>query len=210
MHQNRVNPQGQIISTPARGAWMGNRGLLHDDQKNIVRPFKLKAWLICVLEFKDRKREIMKPDRYTELFFLDEATALSAGHRPCFECRRKAYEKFKSFWLKGNPEYHFTEKTSIREIDEALHRERINADGSKVSFNAKVGKLPYGTFIQLEEQAYVLADDLLYRWTPFGYDNKIQLSASTEVKVLTPASTVQAFTAGYIPQIASNKIKSCS
>ncbi len=201
MHQNRVNPQGQIISTPARGAWMGNRGPLHDDQKNIVRPFKLKAWLICVLEFKNRKREIMKADRYTELFFFDEATAFSAGHRPCFECRRKDYENFKSCWLKGNPEHQFTEKTSIREIDQVLHSERINTDGGKVTFNAKLSELPYGTFVEFEKQAYVLADDLLYRWTPFGYDNRIQLISSTEVKVLTPASTVQVFRAGYIPQI---------
>ena len=82
MHQNRVNPQGQIISTLARGAWMGNRGLLHDNQKNIVRPFKLKAWLICVLEFKDRKRQIMKPDRYTELFFLMRQLLFLLGTDP--------------------------------------------------------------------------------------------------------------------------------
>ncbi len=201
MHQNRVNPEGQIISTPARGAWMGNRGLLHDDQKNIVRPFKLKAWLICVLEFKDRKRQIMRPNRYTELFFFDEATAFSAGHRPCFECRRKNYEKFKSCWLRGNPQHHFTEKTSIREIDQALHNERISADGSKITFSAKAGDLPYGTFIELEGQPYVLADKYLYRWTPFSYDKKIQLPSASEIKVLTPASTVQAFRAGYIPQI---------
>jgi hypothetical protein len=201
MHQNRVNPQGQIISTPARGNWMGNRGLLHDEQKKIVRPFKLKAWLICVLEFKDRKRQIMKPDRYTELFFFDEATAFAAGHRPCFECRRKDYEKFKSLWLKGNPGHCFTHRTSIQEIDRVLHRERISADGSKILFKANIGELPYGTFIEFEGEPYVLANKLIYHWTPFGYDRKIQLRSLTEVQVLTPASTVQAFRAGYVPQI---------
>ncbi len=205
MHQNRVNPQGQIISTLARGAWMGNRGLLHDNQKNIVRPFKLKAWLICVLEFKDRKRQIMKPDRYTELFFFDEATAFSAGHRPCFECRRKDYDKFKSFWLKGNPEHRFNEKTSIREIDKVIHRDRINADDSKVTFKSNIGELPYGSFIEFEGESYVLSDKFHYHWTPFGYDKKIQLPSACEVKVLTPASTVQAFRAGYIPQINLNQ-----
>jgi hypothetical protein len=201
MHQNRVNPQGQIISTPARGNWMGNRGHLHDEQKKIVRPFKLKAWLICVLEFKDRKRQIMKPGRYTELFFFDEATAFAAGHRPCFECRRKDYEKFKSLWLKGNPGHCFADRTSIQEIDKVLHRERISADGSKVVFKAIIGELHYGTFIEFEGEPYVLANKLIYHWTPFGYDRKIQLRSSTEVQVLTPASTVQAFRAGYIPQI---------
>jgi hypothetical protein len=201
MHQNRVNPQGQIISTPARGNWMGNRGLLHDEQKKIVRPFKLKAWLICVLEFKDRKRQIMKPGRYTELFFFDEATAFVAGHRPCFECRRKDYEKFKSLWLKGNSGHCFTHRTTIQEIDRVLHRERINDDGSKVVFKANIGELHYGTFIEFEGEPYVLADKLIYHWTPFGYDRKIQLRSLTEVQVLTPASTVQAFRAGYIPQI---------
>ncbi len=201
MHQNRVNPQGQIISTPARGTWMGNRGLLHDDQKNIIRPFKLKAWLICVLEFKDRKREIMKPDRYTELFFFDEATAFSAGHRPCFECRRKDYEKFKSLWLKGNPEHRFTEKTSIREIDQVLHTERISNDGGKITFKDNIGELPYGTFTEFEGRPYILSDRFLYHWIPFGYDKKMQLPSATEVKVLTPVSTVKAFRAGYIPQI---------
>src|ERR1700743_3660322 len=102
MLQNRVDPQGNIIKTTARGAWMGNRGQLHNEQRQIVRPFKLKAWLTCLLQFNGRKREVMSPQRYTELFFLDEATAFAAGHRPCFECRRKDYDLFKSFWLQGN------------------------------------------------------------------------------------------------------------
>ncbi len=82
MLQNRVDPLGNIIRTAARGSWMGNRGLLHDENQNIRRPFKLQAWLICLLEFKGRKRPVMAPRQYTELFFMDEATAFSAGHRP--------------------------------------------------------------------------------------------------------------------------------
>ena len=107
--QNRVNPYGKIIETEARGAWMGNRGLLHNENKEIVRPYKLKAWITCLLQFKGRQREIMSPNRYTELFFLDEATALAAGHRPCFECRKEDYNKFKSLWIKGNPGCNFSE-----------------------------------------------------------------------------------------------------
>src|ERR1700744_4822295 len=128
MLQNRVDPLGQLIRTPARGAWIGNRGLLHDEHQRIVRPFKLKAWLICVLQFKGRHRTVMTPRLYTELFFLDEATAFSAGHRPCFECRREAAQLFRACWVRGNPEYNFTPTTSIYEIDSVLHRERTGVD----------------------------------------------------------------------------------
>src|ERR1700760_1777025 len=105
MLQNRVDPEGNIIRTSARGSWMGNRGIIHDEQQNVLRAFKLKAWITCVLAFKGRKRPVMAPNRYTELFFLDEATAFSAGHRPCFECRRQDAGRFKSLWIKANPEY---------------------------------------------------------------------------------------------------------
>src|SRR3978361_1384995 len=116
MLQNRVDPFGNIINTSARGALMGNRGLLHNDKQTLVRTFKLKAWITCKLEFKERKRTVMAPNQYTELFFLDEATSFAAGHRPCFECRREDYNRFKTNWLKGNPEYSFNGKTSIKEI----------------------------------------------------------------------------------------------
>ncbi len=79
--QNRVDPMGNIIDSTARGVWMGNRGQLHDNTPQILRPFKLRAWLTCVLQFKGRQREVMSPGLYTELFFLDESTAFAAGHR---------------------------------------------------------------------------------------------------------------------------------
>jgi hypothetical protein len=200
MLQNRVNPYGQIISTPARGAWFGNRGLLHDNQKNIIRPFKLKAWLICLLDFKGRERQVMAHGQYTELFFFDEATAFAAGHRPCSECRRKDFELFKSFWLQGNPDYGFNKKTPIQEIDRVLHTERLKPDGSKVSFMSNVEDLPDGIFIEFESQPWLLANKLLYHWTPYGYDKKISLPLA-EARVLTPRSTVHAFNGGYIPQM---------
>jgi hypothetical protein len=129
--QNRVNPFGEIIETKARGLWMGNRGNIHNESRKIVRAFKLKAWITCKLEFKGRKRKIMMPNLYTELFFLDEGTAFAAGHRPCFECRRENAEKFKAAWLKGNPEYKFTDKTLIRDIDEIIHQQRIDKNRLK-------------------------------------------------------------------------------
>lgn len=202
MLQNRVDPEGNIIATSARGAWMGNRGQLHGTGKHILRPFKLKAWITCLLQFKGRRRQVMSPNLYTELFFLDEATAFAAGHRPCFECRRSDYDRFKSCWLKGNPGYGFTEKTSIREIDDILHRERIDPDGNKVTFTALLNDLPDGTFIRLRNQPFLVADGLLYHWTPSGYEEQTQPDNAEEVTVLTPRSTVNAFRAGSRPQMA--------
>lgn len=201
MLQNRVDPWGNIIATPARGAWMGNRGVLHDKHKAIRRSFKLKAWIICVLQFKGRHRMVMSPNRWTELFFLDEATAFSAGHRPCFECRREDAKKFKSCWLKGNPEYGFNEKTPIGEIDNILHQERTGRHGDKVIYEETLNNLPDRTFIEWEGRACLLADNKIFPWSPFGYEKEQPLPGEQRVKVLTPRSTVNAMLAGYQPQI---------
>jgi hypothetical protein len=206
MLQNRVNPMGEIIRTTARGAWMGNRGLLHNDRKEIVRPFRLLAWITCVLAFKDRKRIVMSPGLYTELFFLDEATAFSAGHRPCYECRRDDYRRFKQYWLLGNPVHHFNEKTSITEVDTILHQERMNAGKSKVTFPAGISELPDGTFVLLDEKPYLIKGELLYQWTPAGYETGIERPKKIEAAVLTPASIVNAFKAGYVPQMGVLKV----
>jgi len=202
MLQNRVDPQGNIIKTSARGAWLGNRGQLHGDTKTILRPFKLKAWLICVLEFKDRHRQVMAPNLYTELFFFDEATAFAAGHRPCFECRRDDANRFKVAWLKGNPEYGFDHKVLIGKIDEIIHQERIDKNGHKVTFEAVIEDLPDGVFIQMDAEPYLLADKIIRHWTPFGYEQGAPLPASAMVTVLTPKSVVNAFCSGYRPQMA--------
>ena len=139
--QNRVNPFGQIIDTKARGSWMGNRGRIHNEKKAIIYPYKLPAWLTCKLNFKGRKRQIMAPNSYTELFFLDEATAFAAGHRPCFECRREDFNRFKKLWIEANPQYQFSNKTSIREIDKILHADRINTDGTKKMYQEHLSNL---------------------------------------------------------------------
>jgi hypothetical protein len=199
--QNRINPYGEIIETKARGLWMGNRGLLHNPDQHIVRPYKLKAWITCLLQFKGRHREIMAPNRYTELFFLDEATAFAAGHRPCFECRREDFNRFKAFWIKGNPEYNFSIKTSIDAIDKILHPERINDDGSKKTYKANAGSLPDGTFISIGNDQYLIADDHIYLWTPGEYTSKQLLPRKGVVNVLTPKSIVNTFSTGYVPQM---------
>jgi hypothetical protein len=200
MLQNRVDPFGNIIETKARGSFMGNRGILHDDNQKILRPFKLKAWLICKLEFKGRKRQLMAPNRYTELFFLDEATAFSAGHRPCFECRRKDFDRFKSFWLKGNPGYGFDEKTPIVKIDQILHGERMDRGKSKVTFEEDLKNIPNGSFVLHSNNAFLVWGQLFFLWSPFGYEKGIALPDVNKLKVLTPRSVVNAFRAGYVPQ----------
>lgn len=198
MLQNRVDPKGNFIRTSARGAWLGNRGVIHRD-KEIVRPFKHQAWIICVLEFKGRKRPVMAPDRWTELFFLDEATAFSAGHRPCFECRREDALRFKACWIKGNPEYGFTMKTPIGKIDAIIHADRIDAEKRKVTFQLLSSRIPDGTFVLMNEDAYLLRDGRLHQWNPEGYTNTIAIPESTKLIVLTPKSVVNAFRAGYVP-----------
>src|SRR6476620_2869537 len=121
---NRVNPYGEIFATPYRGTVMGNRGCLHDRGQQILRPYALKRWIICKLEFNNRHRPIMAPNQYTELFFLDEATALSAGHRPCAECNRPKYNLFRDLWAKLNPTPANNPRPSADEMDQILHKER--------------------------------------------------------------------------------------
>lgn len=202
MLQNRVDPFGNIIQTTARGAWMGNRGVIHDEHRTIRRAFKIKAWITCVLQFKGRHRKVMTPNRWTELFFLDEATAFAAGHRPCFECRRDDAVRFKLFWIKGNPEYGFSGKTPIGEIDKILHDERIDARGEKPTYEVSPEELPDGVFIEMEDRAWLVAGGHVYGWTPFGYEKGRALPLGQRVRVLTPRSVVNAFRAGYVVQIS--------
>lgn len=176
---------------------MGNRGLLHDEHQHILRPFRLKAWITCVLEFKGRRRQVMAPNRYTELFFLDEATSFSAGHRPCAECRRPDFLRWKAAWLRGNPEYRFTEKTPVREIDAILHLERMERDGIR---RATVSELPDGCFVTREDKAFLVVGGSLFPWSPFGYGDAIA-PPDNIMEVLTPASIVRSFRAGYVPQM---------
>ncbi len=126
--QNRVNPFGEIIATQDRGMFMGNRGVLHDQEGRIQRAWQGKRWLVCVLEFRGRKPQVMSPGHYTELFFLDEATALAAGHRPCAECRRERFNAFRDAWRLAEDSH----PPTADEIDNRLHAERLTLpSGSK-------------------------------------------------------------------------------
>jgi hypothetical protein len=205
MLQNRVDPCGEIIATSARGLWMGNRGVIHDQHQQIIRPFKHKAWIICQLEFKGRKRTVMTPNRWTELFFRDEATAFAAGHRPCFECRKEDAKRFKLCWIKGNPRG-FTMMTSINEIDEIIHRERIDLEKKKVTHQRKISDIPDGTFILINGGPYLFYKNQLHRWTPFGYQESMSVPHTSMLTVLTPNSIVNAFVSGYAPQVKLSRI----
>ena len=148
--QNRVTPFGGLIATPERGTLLGNRGLLHDPERRIRREWLLVRWIYCVLEFKGRKRTVMSPGRYTELFFLDEATSLAAGHRACAECKRARYNEFREAWIAANPRTFASERPSAVEIDSVLHEQRLDGKRTKRTFQARLGELPDGVFVTLD------------------------------------------------------------
>jgi hypothetical protein len=179
---------------------MGNRGVIHNNEKQIMKAYAHKAWIICKLEYKGRKRRVMTPNRWTELFFLDEATALSAGHRPCFECRRQDALYFKECWIKGNPAHHFTAATSIRHIDGMIHGERISSERKKILHQRELCDIPEGTFVLLNTNAWLFLNGKLRRWTPFGYEDSIDATQKSPYDILTPRSIVNTFRAGYRPQ----------
>ena len=153
-----------------------------------------------MIEFRGRHREIMQPDRWTELFFMDEATAFSAGHRPCFQCRYEDHQRFKKSWLKGNPEYGFSLSIPVSAIDDIIHAERIAPDKSKVTHEATIRSLPDGTFVMYDEKPYLISDKRMYLWSPAGYSVGIPFPKVKDITVLTPKSIVKMFSAGYIPQ----------
>jgi hypothetical protein len=165
--QNRVDPWSHLAATPIRGQLMGNRGCLHNDAGRIVREVQVTRWIICLLEFRGRQRTVMQPGHYTELFFLDEATALAAGHRPCAECQRARYNLYREFWAKthGNPVH-----PHASEMDAQLHAARWQ-DGRKMTYIARMGDLPAGTMVAaLDDDApHLLWQGQLWRWDFSGY-----------------------------------------
>lgn len=204
--QNRVTPTGEILALPNRGEWMGNRGLLHDTNQAVRRSWRLKAWIICLLSFKERQRAVMAPGRYTELFFLDEATAMAAGHRPCAECRRADFNRFKSLWLTANHDLLPQENPRIREVDAIIHQERIDAKGRKKTYTASIASLPDGVFIVHPEMKVpaLIRNHRLWQWSPAGYQACMLTMDRLSVEVLTPQSLVKTISRGYSPQIHSS------
>ena len=181
--QNRVTPNGDLIAVPDRGMFWGNRGCLHDREGNIVRYSRGQAWAICVLDFKGRRRQLTQPGRLTELFFLDEATALAAGHRPCGECRAADLRAFKAAWAVAHP----GDEPTAPAIDAHLHTDRLGAQGLHRTYEERLDVLPDGTFVTLDGQAWLVRGGELWAWSPGGYGaRRSRLTVRTDVTVETP------------------------
>ncbi len=202
---NRVTPLGEFCATAARGRFMGNRGILHDaDGRFGAARWRHKAWIICKTEFKGRKREILAPNRYTELFFLDEATALAAGHRPCFECRREAARDFMKrarIGLGLAPDA----LASAGQLDRLLHAERVDRRTRLTAvWTAPFKDLPDGAMILDPETARpaLVAASHLRLWSFEGYSSSTAIEPERIVEVLTPRTSVAAIRSGYAVTIA--------
>jgi hypothetical protein len=202
--QNRVDPFGALIADPARGRLMGNRGVLHDEHGNIRRFHQLRRWIYCRLEFKGRRRPIMRPGHYTELFFWDEPTALAAGHRPCAECMRERFNEFRTALAAGDPSLDTARRLRATEVDDLLQRERIAQGSRRVFFEARLGELPDGVIVLGPDAGsgdppQLLWDRRLWRWSLSGYGEGEPARAASLVQVLTPRPTVHALHAGFQP-----------
>jgi hypothetical protein len=193
--QNRVTPTGHIIATPHRGLFVGNRGIIHDPATRTLlkKRWSTPAWLTCVLQLRGRRRKVMARRSWTELFFLDEATAFAAGHRPCFYCRRDDANRFRAAWEEGNG----VREVLAPEMDAVLHRERL-ASGKKLHpLPTTLEKLPDGTMVQAGDDSFLIAKGKALKWSPAGY---IKAAREPEnAKLLTPPSIARAFAAGYRP-----------
>ena len=197
--QNRVDPFGNLFRTHTRGTLMGNRGgVIHNEEREIVRPFKSARWITCLLEFKGWHRVVMTPRRYTELFFLDEAVAFAAGHRPCAECRRDRFNAFRNAWQESYQTV-ATQPVRAPQIDAELHLSRISDGKTKVTYEAELKSLPNGCFVHRDGDAYLVWDDALVMWTPERYAEKLRRPDGLTVTVLTPQPIVECFRLGYVP-----------
>jgi len=193
--QNRVMPTGEIVAIPARGMFVGNRGIIHDPATRTLlkKRWSTDAWLTCVLEFRGRRRQVMERRSWTELFFLDEATSFAAGHRPCFYCRREDANRFRAAWEKGNR----TGEVLAPEMDAVLHRERLASAKKLHPLPRAIEKLPDGSMVQAGGQSFLIAQGRALKWSPSGY--RAAKGGIKDAKLLTPPSTLRAFLAGYRP-----------
>jgi hypothetical protein len=201
--QNRVTPWGDIVALPERGLFMGNRGCLHDGHRRVVKSWARAPWVTCLLQFGGRHRAVMAPGQYTELFFLDEATALAAGHRPCATCRRADYDRFKALWLTANADLAAATDRTMAAIDRLLHAERVDAGGRKLTWSARLRELPDGAMVAREgtRGPLLVQGGALHPWTPAGYGPPQKASPDMRVQVLTPPSVVKVLARGYRPVV---------
>lgn len=190
---------------------MGNRGILHDSENRVVRPWSHKWWVTCLLEFKGiRRPRPFSQGNYSELFFLDEATAFSAGHRPCATCQRTRHLEFKKAWVKANMPEERPEAVNMKEVDNTLHAERAISRGGKVTYEAPLAELPIGSMFEHENSAYVVATQGYLPWSFEGYGVPHHIGPGTVVKVLTPHSIVRAFVEGFTPSFHCSAVAAAS
>jgi hypothetical protein len=194
--QNRVTPFGELVALPARGSFMGNRGgRFHTDERTLTaRRWVSRRWICCVLDFKGRHRDVWGRF-YTELFFLDELTALAAGHRPCFECRRGDAQAFAEKWRQAGK---LRTRPGADDMDDVLHNERLRGRAKRLH-RRLIDSLPDGAFIALEQGPFAICGDKLLRWTPGGYQAGGKRRRGVTVDVLTPPSILSVLSAGYEP-----------
>ena len=189
-HRNRVTPLGELVADPARGLVYGNRGCLHDAEGRVRRGWSGKRWIACRLAFRGRRRELLRPGRYTELFFLDDATALAAGHRPCAECRREDYDRFRELWQGLHPGL-----AGAEAIDARLHGERLTGMQRRLH-PAVRDELPDGVFVLEDGAPWLVLGPELLRWTPAGYtERRPRRRGSAEL--VTPPSLVDVLRFGW-------------
>lgn len=191
--QNRVTPFGTIVAISQRGLFTGNRGIIHDPATRMLlkRRWASKAWLVCTCDYRGRRRDLMGQRSWTELFFLDEAVALAAGHRPCFLCRRPAALRFRESWAVGN----MRTEPSAKAMDAVLHAERTGCRSAPDALTA----LPDGTMVAQGDAAFLLLGGAAWRWTAAAYRSSARMPDVD--RLLTPASTIAALRAGYRPVI---------
>jgi hypothetical protein len=194
--QNRVDPFGNLFAAPARGLLMGNRGgRLHRDDRSIgTRRWASRQWICCRLAFNDRRRTVWG-DGYTELFFLDEVTALAAGHRPCFECRRREAQTFAECWQRGSCLH---ERPNAAAMDRVLHEQRL-AGRRKALHCRPIDEIPDGAVVAIDGAAFAVRGEMLLRWTPVGYGSVVPRPSGQLMDVLTPSAILAALKAGYRP-----------
>jgi hypothetical protein len=192
--RNRVTPLNELIADPARGLVYGNRGCLHDDAGHIRRRYATRRWIACRLRFKDwRRHPLLQPGRFTELFFLDEATAFAAGHRPCALCRREDYDRFTELWHGLHPG-----RRGADAIDAQLHGERFDAAARAQRHHAApIDDLPDGAFVLRDGEPWLVRGEELLRWSPAGYDAPIARPRGTSATVITPPSLVAVLRTGW-------------
>jgi hypothetical protein len=192
--QNRVTPFGEIVAIPQRGTFMGNRGIIHDPATRTLleRRWTSKAWIVCRCDFRGVRRKVMSRRSWTELFFLDEATALAAGHRPCFYCRREAALAFAQAWARAQG----VDQVRAAQIDACLHEQRLQKGAKRLHpLRGAPAELPDGAMVVASGHAYLIAGGLGFRWCDSGYSAPQTLR--TADALLTPPATVAALRAGY-------------